>query len=810
VPSHQIYRSATLVLPFLAIVSGLGYAAIVSTKVDESPSSRRPSTAKYLARPEMPPPASISAPFGSPRSPAREGGLFALEWQEQPIKKDNGGAGQGPNGKIPIVPVGEQQSAPLLHLLRSNVLLVNMIPAWLSDETQQNSEPFLAVHPDQRLMVGSAYFFGDHTPVDVLPLFVSSDGGLTWDLKALLPYAEISNQTYCFSGAGKKLYGVVLVNAKVGAGVLVLDAVVLETENPQLSVNYLVVGSARFVLEMMPPAGKLLVATSAFLGIGGLMSPVSQLRPEKPPDSGVDRPYIQARAFGSADRIYVGENYFGLAPRTAAIRASLDSGKTFRLLGLEARDTTGQNGPAVIPTIANDGTVYAAFYGWRAQEGSFVDNTLLVTSDIVLVRDDEGAAGPTPFCALADPSDGKPGRIVASNRAVPFSNKGLGQERVGGSLALAVDPNDSGRVYLAWGDRVDGVYTLHLRKSGDRGLHWSEDLLTVPSAINPAIAIADNGTVGFLYQQLANSGTPEESWETHLRNGSDMAWGDLVFTSFPTAIEPKAQFLPYLGGYINLLAVGDSFCGVFCAPNNPDWEYFPQGVIFQRKHRIGQLLSRDGKTPVSTSIDPYFFRVPARPHMTAERADLILNNYLERAVLSELYSSNPVLTSATILLTLAGLVGLVAILSARRVAARALEARSRGPELVNYQGFVAAAFTVSGGMPVSESGPRKRLSLEVRFCKEKPDDFSVEQIEIQGGRNQAKVSFRISIDSGDFQVIPEENHLEFEVRETGQAVFKVVAPPTPGKHRLFVQVFQNAQLVQVVAPLLTVRETSRG
>jgi len=60
-----------------------------------------------------------------------------------------------------------------------------------------------------------------------------------------------------------------------------------------------------------------------------------------------------------------------------------------------------------------------------------------------------------------------------------------GQQRIGGTISIAVDPNDSKIVYLAWGDRQPGSFlTIHVRRSTDRGVTWSGpgDLLTIPNA----------------------------------------------------------------------------------------------------------------------------------------------------------------------------------------------------------------------------------------------------------------------------------------------------------------------------------------
>src|SRR5439155_22739612 len=169
-----------------------------------------------------------------------------------------------------------------------------------------------------------------------------------------------------------------------------------------------------------------------------------------------------------------------------------------------------------------DGTAYAPYSGWRAQTGSFPGNTPVVTTDVVVVRDDKGGiTGATPFRDLVDPSDGQPGRLVARNIRIPFNRNGspaTGQQRLGGTLSLAVDPRPggSGTVYLAWADQPPpSMLTLHVRRSTDRGVTWSAtDLLTVPNATNAALTINSAGTIGLLYQQLTGPGT-NRRWETH-------------------------------------------------------------------------------------------------------------------------------------------------------------------------------------------------------------------------------------------------------------------------------------------------------
>ena len=123
--------------------------------------------------------------------------------------------------------------------------------------------------------------------------------------------------------------------------------------------------------------------------------------------------------------------------------------------------------------------------------------------DVVITRDDNWGSGATPFQAL-----GANGKVIAANRFIRW-NAIMGQERLGGDLAIAVDPNNSGIVWVAWCDRVGGVngtdWTMHVRRSTDHGLTWSGDLRTITNAKNPALAVNSNSELGLLYQAFTGT-----------------------------------------------------------------------------------------------------------------------------------------------------------------------------------------------------------------------------------------------------------------------------------------------------------------
>jgi hypothetical protein len=133
---------------------------------------------------------------------------------------------------------------------------------------------------------------------------------------------------------------------------------------------------------------------------------------------------------------------------------------------------------------------------------------------------------------------------------------------------------------------------------------------TISNATNVALAVANNGVAGYLYQQLSGG-----RWVTHLVQSRDgfATVQDTILASVP-ANAPAQQFLPYLGDYDYLLAVGNEFRGVFCANNTPDSANFPQGVTYQRAANFATKTLTDGSgNPVAISIDPFYFTVPVMP-----------------------------------------------------------------------------------------------------------------------------------------------------------------------------------------------------
>jgi hypothetical protein len=293
------------------------------------------------------------------------------------------------------------------------------------------------------------------------------------------------------------------------------------------------------------------------------------------------------------------------------------------LVPIEHRDISnaGRN-YAVRVAAHSSGTVYALIYSPRPSN----ENDPFVIEDVVVARDDSAGAGTNPFTALRDlpviksrdpckGRDGIAGFRVARCRVVPYPNDVANfgnQRRVSANLSIAVDPARAKNVWVAWADSSDtSHYMLHVRRSVDGGNTWSGDVLTIPNATNPALAVADSGNAGFLFQQLQGTGASQR-WVTRLFTSRDGFQTKRSYTlaTVPSNV-PTPVLQPYIGDYIELRAVGQNFYGVFSANNTPDTLNFPNGVTFERNVDLQRhlLLNAHRGTTIGVSIDPFFFMV---------------------------------------------------------------------------------------------------------------------------------------------------------------------------------------------------------
>src|SRR6266516_6947206 len=69
------------------------------------------------------------------------------------------------------------------------IKIVNVIPQSLSGETNQDSEPNIAVNPANPQQIAISAFSPDPMGGANAPIFVSTDGGDTWTLNSIVPSA---------------------------------------------------------------------------------------------------------------------------------------------------------------------------------------------------------------------------------------------------------------------------------------------------------------------------------------------------------------------------------------------------------------------------------------------------------------------------------------------------------------------------------------------------------------------------------------------------------------------------------------------
>jgi len=282
------------------------------------------------------------------------------------------------------------------------------------------------------------------------------------------------------------------------------------------------------------------------------------------------------------------------------------------------------NAPSVRTAVHPSGVVYALFLRMTSCHHDFY------RGDVVVVRDDNWAAGPNAFQALKEPTtgggDGLAGVRVARDTATneqgfPWTIAAFDTQPVGSNISIAVDPNNSQRVFIIWfethcgGYLPDGTcsyndFVMHVRRSLDGGQTWSGDLRTLYDSTNPSLAINSEGAVGLLYQK--NVGWwPDAKWEAHFEyTTDDFATVDEYMLHSASPNDIPINNLGPVGRFNHLMAVGKTFYGVFSAPNQPYQENFPYGVVYQRNVSWDgrTLLAMNNATPVNPSIDPFFFR----------------------------------------------------------------------------------------------------------------------------------------------------------------------------------------------------------
>src|SRR4051812_38173713 len=93
------------------------------------------------------------------------------------------------------------------------ITVVNMIPRSLSGETNQDSEPNIAVNPANPMQIAASAFTPNPLGGDHAPIYVSIDGGNSWTLNNIIPSegaSGTSDITLKFAGSSNRLFASIL------------------------------------------------------------------------------------------------------------------------------------------------------------------------------------------------------------------------------------------------------------------------------------------------------------------------------------------------------------------------------------------------------------------------------------------------------------------------------------------------------------------------------------------------------------------------------------------------------------------------
>ena len=461
--------------------------------------------------------------------------------------------------------------------------IVNMMPNAQSNEKFFDSETNIAVNPaNTSIIVGSAFTKNPTGSTNTAPIYVSVDGGNTWSLNNIVPSGNgmTGDISLGFASSSGNLYAGIL---RGGSN---YRCMILRTNTPNTSTAMTTLIDRNTVL--------------------------------------IDQPFVSVATVNDAsstprDRVFSGDNFYGNRKsvggtgKTAEVMVSNDAGSAppsgFSNLIVEVRNTFEEDMPAIRTAINNSGVVYAIYYSWIS------GNPTSERCDVVVVRDDNFAIGTTTFQDLINAGDTKAGQKVVTNVLVPAFGASLGNNRlVGSNLAIAVDPNNSAYVFIAYCDRVSTTdYTIHFRRSTNSGQSWgTSDWLSITNATNPGIAVTNNGKVGLIYQQLTGSGTTAK-WETHFRltTLTGTTFSDDILSKFLDSDLSASTISPSLGDYLRIQAVGNRFYGVFPASNRPDNANFPHSVTYKRNANFTTKVLRNltNTANVDVSVDPFFFEI---------------------------------------------------------------------------------------------------------------------------------------------------------------------------------------------------------
>jgi hypothetical protein len=293
------------------------------------------------------------------------------------------------------------------------------------------------------------------------------------------------------------------------------------------------------------------------------------------PGAARDQPWMRT---GPSNHVYVGENNDNNASgKTASVLVSTDGGANYTEVTLDR--VGGIDDFPSIRLAVSGNTVYSVFTRATAFLDTNSSGETRWNSQIVVVRSDNGGAD--NFTALGLGGNGVALATAISGQGIDNGPLGLGQERIGGDVAIAVDPNDAQHVVVAYGNMPgapvtgpgvpgSGQVQLIVSESTNGGSTWTQKFTTsaaTKSAL-PALSILQDGAIGLLY---GNYDPATNKLSQHfLTTTNDFTTTNDTTLGTESNTSPNSEFDPYLGDFFDLTSVGNTFYGIFCASNRDD------------------------------------------------------------------------------------------------------------------------------------------------------------------------------------------------------------------------------------------------
>ncbi len=376
-----------------------------------------------------------------------------------------------------------------------------------------DTEPSIAVDPSNPLRIAIVSFSEPWGPATGAPVWISTDGGVTWDKIRVIPRPATG-----FSGPG--------------------DQKIAFDSTGRVLIAELDLGFNNFIYRQTGAAGTPLTAGAAF---------------------GNDQPHLDvdiATASPCFNRVY--------APW---LNASIGRSNVERSADFGVNVAATVVGSGAFPNrttriaVAPDGRPYIVFKTREGSVGADFEN-----AHFRVMRSDDcgvtwGALGPTGVSVhgaatvqtwftnnFGNPSKGKVGRARSSD------------------AWIAVDPSD-GDIYVAYVNRdASGFGQIFAARSTNQGATWTFNRVTdgTHHSAYPEIAVAANGTVGVLYIDFDDSGASTIFRHRFARSfDNGITWTDKNLQSMDPGPLANASSGFLWGDYEGLTAAGNSFFGVF-------------------------------------------------------------------------------------------------------------------------------------------------------------------------------------------------------------------------------------------------------